>query len=221
MSRPLIKICGISDLETLEFIARQQADFVGFVHFQKSPRHVDVAALSQLINATPSSIKSVVVLVNPEDILLEEIFARATPDYIQLHGNESHARVLEIRNKYAVKIIKAIGVSDARDVASADAFASNADIILFDAKPPKDASNAGGLGVCFNWDILSSSFLSDKDNWMLSGGLSVDNVEAAIAATNAPMIDASSHLETPVGSGKKDLKKVSDFIHKIRNYNHL
>lgn len=232
----LIKICGISDSETLAHAVGAGANFVGFVHFKKSPRHVEISTLISLIKVTPAQSKSVAVLVNPTDELLDKLFANARPDYVQLHGDESTERVLEIKTKYNTKIIKAIAVSNAEDVASAHAFEGIADIILFDAKAPKDSDNAGGFGVSFDWNLLSSSphrgevgrgVLLDSASpsplpnpppqgeggfWMLSGGLTPENVAQALAITNAPMVDVSSHVETPPGSGKKNPQKISEFI---------
>lgn len=231
MSASLVKICGISDHATLQHAVKAGADFVGFVHFRKSPRHVDILMLSSLIKATPSNVRSVVVMVNPDDALLDEIIANAKPDYFQLHGNESPDRVREMKIKFQMNVIKALTVSDKKDVVAAEDYKDAADIILFDAKPPEGAENAGGFGVNFDWNLLvpspvekgslgrtgpTSPLQGEKIRWMLSGGLSSENVAQAMAITHAPMVDVSSHIETPPGSGKKDLDKITRFIEAVK-----
>lgn len=214
MQSPLIKICGISDAEILAHTIAAGADFVGFVHFEKSPRHVPLESLASLVNAASKNAQSVVVLVNPTNELLDSIFAKSPPDYLQLHGDESPEHVAEVKKKYGAKIIKAIAVSTADDVSRASAYENVADIILFDAKAPKHAENAGGFGVSFDWQALSG--YENKKPWMLSGGLSHENIAQAIAMTHAPMVDVSSHVETPVGSGKKDIEKIRAFIRTVK-----
>ncbi len=216
MSHSLIKICGIRELSTLSVALESGADFIGLVHFPKSPRHLNVHELASLIPHIKSPAQSVIVCVDPTDAMLDELFSLSTPDYIQLHGHEAPERVLELKTKYGAKIIKAIGVQNAADISQAQLYAAIADIILFDAKPAKNADNAGGLGISFDWKLLDEWSKAPTVPWMLSGGLSVDNVAAALTITGAPMVDASSHLEEPVGSGKKSADKIRGFIQQVK-----
>lgn len=129
------------------------------------------------------------------------------PDYFQLHGNESPERLAEIKTKFGIPLIKAISVSTPSDIEISSTYQSVADIILFDTKAPQGIS--GGTGEVFDWGLLAGF---QGAQWMLSGGLSANNVAEAIQTTHAPMVDASSHLETPARGGKKDLAKIEAFI---------
>ena len=206
-----IKICGLSDTHLLEQVCTLDIHFVGFVHHPTSVRHVDIGPLAELVNATPEPIKSVVVVVDPSDQTLADLFDACSPDYIQLHGSESPDRVAAIKATYRTNIIKAIAVASEADIAGAEAYVNVADMILFDTKSPTGTS--GGSGKPFDWSLLSA-YPSSKP-WMLSGGLSADNVQQAIATTHAPAVDASSHLETPVSSGRKDIEKIRAFVSSI------
>lgn len=217
MYSPLVKICGISDVQTLQAAIAAGADFVGFVHFEKSPRHVDVQTLETLVKFVRDDgrqTESVVVLVNPDDSLLQTICENQKPDYLQLHGSETPERAAAIKQAFGVKIIKALSVSTAADISQAEAFRDIADIICFDAKAPKDSDNVGGFGISFDWALLHAR-TSLPETWMLSGGLSTANVAEALQQTHAPIVDVSSHVETPVGSGKKDVSKISAFIRAV------
>lgn len=205
---PGIKICGISDLDTLERVCELDVNYIGFVHHPGSVRHVDVLFLAKLIKAVPEPTKTAVVLVNPVDSKLEYLFEWCRPDYIQLHGIESVDRVAAIKEKFSTKIIKAIPVGAAGDVQNANQYKYIADMMLFDTKMSKGVS--GGTGKTFDWQLLAN-FKSDAP-WMLSGGLSAENVVDAVRATSAPIVDASSHLEVPAKSGKKDLERIKAFV---------
>ena len=191
------------------------AGFVGFVHYPKSPRHVSIdraAALKKLLLPT---VKSVVVLVNPSDELLAEISANLQPDYIQLHGDESVERVMEIRKLCPqIGIIKAISVKNSDDINHADKFCDIADYILFDAKPTNENMMHGGNGIAFDWNILAGANLPQK--WFLSGGLNAGNVREAVRITGAKMLDVSSGVER--SAGVKDMELIRKFI-KNAKYN--
>jgi phosphoribosylanthranilate isomerase len=129
-------------------------------------------------------------------------------DFIQLHGSESPERVSEVRARYGLPIIKAVGVADEEDVAALDLYAEVADQILVDAKPPKNAALPGGNGVAFDWRLISARRWPKP--WLLAGGLTPDNVAEAIALTGSQQVDVSSGVEA--APGVKDAGLIRDFI---------
>ncbi len=205
-----IKICGVSDNDALDAALDAGADFFGLVFYRQSPRHVSHERARALIARAGSRAKSVALLVDPT---LEEAIetARQTgPDLIQLHGSESPQLVAEIKAATGLPVIKAVAVGSLSDATGAGAFAGIADFVLYDAKTPQDGPDdlPGGNGVAFDWHMLDD--IKDKDHFMLSGGLTPDNVAAAISFTKAPMIDVSSGVERR--RGEKDPELIRRFI---------
>jgi phosphoribosylanthranilate isomerase len=212
MADPLIiKICGIKTYDLLDAAIAAGADMVGFMHFQRSPRHVSIEELAGLISAARGRVESCVVLVNPDNSCVAEVAALG-PDWIQLHGPESAHRVSTIRAEAGVEIIKALPIGTAEDVAGVAAFADVADRVLLDAKPPKGADRPGGLGESFDWDLLKA--LDPNLPFMLSGGLTPDNVAEAIKKVRPMGIDVSSGVETAPGVKSKHL--IEAFIRNAR-----
>ncbi len=208
---PIIKICGIKSASMLEKTIKAKADMSGFVHFAKSPRHLELKAINEFISQAKTRIKSVVLLVNPDDELLEKV-TLLQPDYIQLHGNESLERVSEIKQKYNIAIIKALPIAFIADLEQVAHYNKIADLIILDAKTPKNSSNPGGMGKSFDWDILKS--LANDIKFMLSGGLNIDNVSIAVSSIKPYGLDVSSGVE--IERGKKDAKMILQFIEKAR-----
>lgn len=202
-----VKICGIKDQQALQAAVEGGAAFVGFVFFERSPRHILPEHASTLAATLPPSVKSVVVMVDPDDALLETYLAAFTPDYIQLHGKETVARVKEIRERFGVPVIKAVAVRSGDDIAAAGAYQQVAELLLFDAKAPKNML-PGGNGLCFDWALLRGRNFSVP--WMLSGGLNAENIREAVDISGATMLDASSSLE--IAPGQKDPALIRAFL---------
>jgi phosphoribosylanthranilate isomerase len=212
MADPLIiKICGIKTPALLEDTIEAGADMVGFMHFARSPRHVDLETLQELISIARGRIETCVVLVNPDNSTVMEV-AALSPDWIQLHGPETPHRVEAIRAEAGVEIMKALPIGSADDVDQIAAFAEIADRILLDAKPPKGADRPGGLGESFDWSLLEA--LDPAVPFMLSGGLTPDNVAAAIRTVKPMGVDVSSGVET--APGVKNKKLIEAFIRNAR-----
>jgi len=208
MTDPLvIKICGIKTSALLETAIEAGADMVGFVHFPRSPRHIDIDTLGQLISEARGRVETSVLLVNPDNTLVSQVAALG-PDWLQLHGLETPHRVETIRNEAGVAILKALPIGTAEDVAAVGGFADIADRVLLDAKPPKHADRPGGLGVVFDWTLLKG--LDPALPFMLSGGLTPDNVGEAVRAVNPFGVDVSSGVET--APGQKDAGLIRAFI---------
>jgi phosphoribosylanthranilate isomerase len=208
---PLIKICGIKTFDLLEATIEAGADMVGFVHFRRSPRHVDLDTLAELIPSCRGRIESVVLLVDPDNSKVAEI-AALDPDWIQLHGPETPHRVETVRADAGVQILKAVGVANAEDVAMVPEYEDVADRILLDAKAHKTTELPGGRGIKFDWTLLES--LDPSIAFMLSGGLNPDNVAEAIASIQPMGIDVSSGVES--SPGVKDAARIRAFIDNAR-----
>lgn len=207
MSRIEIKICGLSTAETLAAAMRRGASHVGFVHFPRSPRHVELEMLAGLARQAPSNVGRVAVLVDPDDALVDALIASGALTALQLHGKETPARIAEIAARSGLEIWKAVSVKHTHDIAGASAYAGAAHRILFDAKTPEGAALPGGMGLRFDWTLLRG--YRGATPWGVSGGLDADNVGRAIAETGAPMVDVSSGVES--APGVKDVDKIAAF----------
>ena len=208
----LIKICGLSTPETLDAALQAGADMVGFVFFPPSPRHLALAAARKLGAQVVGRAKKVALTVDADDGTLEAIVDALKPDVLQLHGKESATRVGDIKRKFGREVMKVLSVETAADLAGLPGYADVADRILFDAHPPKGASRPGGLGAVFDWHLLQG--LDLKLPFMVSGGLTVDNVADAVRVTRAGGVDVSSGVER--APGVKDVKMIEDFIRAVR-----
>jgi phosphoribosylanthranilate isomerase len=207
----MIKICGIKTPDILETAIDAGADIVGFMHFARSPRHVDIETLQTLISQARGRIETCVVLVNPDNSSVMEI-AALSPDWIQLHGPETPHRVAAIRDEAGIAVIKALAIGSQADVEAVAGYADIADLILLDAKPPKGAERPGGHGVTFDWNLLKS--LDPELPFMLSGGLTPETVAAAVRAVRPMGVDVSSGVES--APGVKDAALVRAFIENAR-----
>lgn len=207
MSRLAIKICGLSTPDTVGAAVRAGASHIGFVHFAKSPRHVDVAQIAALARIAPAHMEKVGVVVDPTDDLLVELTASGALTALQLHGKESPQRAAAIRQRFDLPVWKAISVKTRADIDAATAYVGAVDLLLFDAKTPDGAALPGGMGLRFDWTLLRG--LSISVPWGLSGGLSADNAVEAVRITSAPLIDVSSGVES--APGIKSVDKIMAF----------
>lgn len=203
-----VKICGLTRPDDVLAVADAGAAYAGFVFFPKSPRNVTVETARTLAVEVPMGVAKVALVVNADDAFLDAITGRVPIDILQLHGDETPERVAEVRSRYGLPVMKAVGVADAEDVAALDVYSDVADQILVDAKPPKHSDLPGGNGVSFDWRLISARRWSKP--WMLAGGLTPDNVAEAIALTGARQVDVSSGVEA--SPGIKDAGFIRDFI---------
>ena len=208
----LVKICGLSTRETLETALDAGADMVGFVFFSPSPRHVSLETGRDLGRQVKRRALKVALTVDADDATLDNIMDALSPDIFQLHGKESVARLRDIKQKYGRPVMKALPVETSADLAVLPGYAAIADRILFDARPPKDATRPGGLGAPFDWHLLEN--LELKVPYMVSGGLHAGNVAEAIRLTGAGGVDVSSGVES--ASGVKDPEMIKAFIRAAR-----
>ncbi len=206
-----IKICGLSNEASIAAAAETGADYIGLVHFEKSPRHVTLERAAELREAAPDSLKIVLLLVNADPKLTGRAVNIVRPDVIQFHGGETPEWIKLVRDQTSIKVWKALGLKDKATLAKSSRFEGAADRLLFDA-PAK--ALPGGTGTSFDWSVLAGH--EHKVPWGLAGGLDSDNVVRAIEATNPPLVDVSSGVES--APGVKDVDRIAAFCQAVRTY---
>ena len=212
---PETKICGLSTPEAVAAAIDAGATYIGLVFFEKSPRHVTIKQakdLTALAREKSSEVKVVGLLVDPDDAQVMSVVRAVRPDYLQLHGRETKERVGEIKKMAERPIIKAIGVTTADDVSQALDYSDVVDLLLFDAKAPKGSPTPGGNGIAFDWEALLPA--KGKVPFMLSGGLSADNVSRAIELASPAAVDVSSGVESSPGA--KDPAMIERFLEAVK-----
>lgn len=214
-----VKICGIRDRSAAECAIAAGAAYLGLVLVETSPRHIpwpEARTLATHIapRATP------VFLIVGADAAMKLVQDGLPPGAaLQLHGDEPPAALTALKQVTNAPLIKAIGVHEADDLDAIADYASIADLVLLDAKPPPGADRTGGHGQAFEWSLLSQHTPStaraaraalEQTPWMLAGGLTPDNVTKAVEVTGAPMVDVSSGVER--APGVKDPAKIEAFV---------
>ena len=208
-----IKICGLSRPDTLEAALEAGADFVGFVFFPPSPRNLAIEAARPLGAQVRERAGKVALTVDANDDFIAAIVAALKPDMLQLHGKETPDRVVAVRTRFGLPVMKALPIASRADLAAIRPYSEVADRLLFDARPPADATRPGGLGNTFDWTLLKG--VDARVPWMLSGGLDPGNVIEAIAVTGATGVDVSSGVER--APGEKDPGRIRAFIRAARD----
>lgn len=215
--RLLVKICGLSTQETVAAAVEAGADFIGFVFHPRSPRYVAPERAEALAGFARGRARSVALLVDPDEPAAADIAARTGVDWLQLHGMEPAGMVEAIRAGAGRPVIKALGVAGRGDLDQVARYAVVSDLLLIDAKPPRDAAYPGGHGKPFDWSILGA--LDPAVPFMLSGGLTPDTVAEAIGTVRElgvtlAGVDVSSGVET--APGVKDVDKIRAFVAAVR-----
>jgi len=208
----LVKICGLNTLDAVDAALNAGADMVGFVFFDRSPRHVSLERVSSLGARIGSNAAKVLLTVDADDALLAAALAALTPDFLQFHGTETPERVAAVRANFGVKVIKAIAIGDRASLEQIGRYENIADMLLFDAKPAADADRPGGNGGSFDWRLLTG--VAIKKPWLLAGGLDAENVARALFETGATGVDVSSGVES--AAGVKDPEKIARFVSAVR-----
>ncbi len=207
-----VKICGLRTPADIAAAVDAGARYIGLVFFPKSPRNLGLAEAAGLAGCVPPGIAKVALTVNADDATLDRIVETVGLDMLQLHGSESVERVAEIRTRYGLPVMKAIGVRSAADLAQLEEYGRVADQILVDAKPPEGAALPGGNGLAFDWRLIAGRRWPVP--WMLAGGLTPGNVAEAIRLTGARQVDVSSGVES--APGVKDFALIADFARAAR-----
>ncbi len=203
-----IKFCGLTRPEDVSAAVAVGARYVGFVFFPKSPRHLTLEQARALALSVPPGVAKVALSVDADDAALAALLEAVPVDILQLHGHESPARVAQVRARFGLPVMKALGIANQGDLAQIDLYQGVADQLLIDAKPPKGADLPGGNGLAFDWRLLAGRKYWARP-WMLAGGLTPDNVAEAVRLTGARQVDVSSGVEA--APGVKDAERMAEF----------
>lgn len=207
-----IKICGLKTPEAVDHAVSLGATHIGFIFFPKSPRYVEPADAGRLADRVRGRAKIVAVTVDADNDDLDEIIDLLRPDILQLHGRETPERVLTVKAVSGLAVMKALSISEADDLKRIEPYEGIANRFLLDAKPPKGSELPGGNGVSFDWTLLAA--LDGQVDYMLSGGLTKDNVADALRIARPPGLDLSSGVES--SPGVKDLRMMDEFFEAVR-----
>ena len=205
-----IKICGLSTEAAIDAAIENGADYVGLVHFEKSPRHVSLERAAALRTYAAQRIKTVLLLVNADPKATGKAISMVKPDVVQFHGSETPEWLKLVKEKTGLEIWKALGVKKLEVAKRSERYIGAADRLLFDAPAGKQH---GGTGTTFNWSLLAQH--DHKMPWGLAGGLDTENVTDAIQQTSAPLIDVSSGVES--APGIKQVDKIAAFCQAVRD----
>ncbi|MGI9376296.1 MAG: phosphoribosylanthranilate isomerase [Tsuneonella suprasediminis] len=209
MPDTMIKICGLKTPEAVDAAVDAGATHIGLVHFEPSPRHVSLSDAAKLRRRVPDSVKVVLLLVNMQPAPTGEALDAVQPDVVQFHGNETPEWLALVKEKTRYEVWKAWGLMNAQSLENVLAYEGKVDRVLYDAPAKK---LPGGNGVPLDWSLLRE--YHHRIAWGLAGGLTPDNVVDAIRATGAPLVDASSGLES--APGVKDIDRIAAFCRAVR-----
>ena len=213
MTNPVsVKICGLATVGDVRACADAGADYMGLVFFEKSPRNITIPAARELALAAPMGLAKVALVVNPSDAELDAITATVPLDMLQLHGRETPERVAEVKARYGLPVMKAVGIADGDDLPKLESYFCVADQILVDAKPPTGGELPGGNGLSFDWRLIAGRRWPCP--WMLAGGLTPENVAEAVKMTGAKQVDVSSGVED--APGQKNAELIQKFVQSSR-----
>ena len=203
-----VKICGLTDEAAVTAAVEGGARMCGFVFFDASPRHITPGRAAELTGRVPNGLVKVGLVVDAPDSLLDDVTATAGIDMLQLHGGETPERTAEIRERYGFPVMKVLPVQEPGDVDAARAYENVADHLMFDAKPPQDATRPGGNARAFDWALLKGRTFGLP--WILAGGLTAENLAEAVTASGAAFVDVSSGVED--APGRKNPDKIRAFL---------
>lgn len=198
------KICGITRVEDALVAAEAGADAIGLVFYDRSPRAVSVQQARAIIAALPPFVTTVGLFVNASRCEIGEILDAVPLDLLQFHGDETSAQCEGHGRPY----IKALRVRPGEDIAACCAEYNQASGILLDTYVP---GVPGGTGEAFDWSLVPADLGKPV---ILAGGLTADNVRAAIAQMSPYAVDVSGGVEA--SKGVKDAEKIRAFIREVR-----
>ena len=208
-----VKICGITSVEAADAAAKVGADYAGLVFFRRSPRYLQLEQAAAIAARLRGRSRTVALLVDATDAEIESVVRAVKPDMLQLHGSETVERVAFVKSQWAIPVMKALAIADAADFANVARHENVADMLLFDARAPANATRPGGHGASFDWQLLRGRSFSRP--WLLGGGLNAENVGRAIRISGAAAVDCSSGVET--APGIKDPQMIRDFVASARS----
>ena len=208
------KICGLSSEEAVAAAVAGAAAYLGFVFYPPSPRAVDLQRATALCAIAPPDVQRVALLVDADDEAIGALLDAAPIDLLQLHGAETPERITAVKARFGRPVMKAVAIAGEADLARAAAYEAVADLLLFDAKPPRRANALpGGNGLVFDWQLVAGRRW--RIPWMLSGGLTAALLPEAVRISGAAAVDVSSGVER--APGDKDPVKIAEFLRVARS----
>jgi phosphoribosylanthranilate isomerase len=203
------KICGLASEAAVAAAVAGGAAYLGFNFYPPSPRSVSPERAAALCAAVPAGVRRVGLFVDAADEANQAVLNAAPIDILQFHGQESPDRVAEARHRFGLPVMKAIAVAAPEDVLAAYRYEDAADMLLFDAKPPRRAGALpGGNGLAFDWRLIAGH--QWRRPWLLSGGLTAELLSEAVRISGAAGVDVSSGVERRPGD--KDPDKIREFL---------
>jgi phosphoribosylanthranilate isomerase len=200
---PKVKICGMTNAETIQTAIKHNVDYLGFVFYPKSPRNLTPEQAKELTKNIPQNVKRVAVLVNAKDEFIEQI--KDYFDCFQLHGHEDVKRIKELKQKFNKGIIKAIRVTDEASAKTFSQFEDEVDMLIFDSPAMEKTAK-------FDWQILSK--LKITKPYLIAGSVNINNVDE-ILKYNPTGVDVSAGVESSVGV--KNNEKIIEFLDKVKS----
>jgi len=200
---PKVKICGMTNAETIQTAIKHNVDYLGFVFYPKSPRNLTPEQAKELTKNIPQNVKRVAVLVNAKDEFIEQI--KDYFDCFQLHGHEDVKRIKELKQKFNKGIIKAIRVTDEASARMFSQFEDEVDMLIFDSPAMEKTAK-------FDWQILSK--LKITKPYLIAGSININNVDE-ILKYNPTGVDVSAGVESSVGV--KSNEKIIEFLDKVKS----
>jgi phosphoribosylanthranilate isomerase len=207
----LLKMCGLRTPTDIQQAEAAGADWLGLVFYPPSPRAVSLEQAVGL-RAAAQRAQVVTLTVDADDDALSAIIQHARPALLQLHGQETPERVAAVNARFGLPVIKALGVKGEETLHDARRYADVAAYLLLDAPPPPKTLVPGGNAACFDWTILAG--WTSPLPWLLAGGLTPENVSAALRSVSPNGIDVSSGIEER--RGVKSAAKMQAFAHAVR-----
>jgi len=200
---PKVKICGMTNAETIQAAIKHKVDYLGFVFYPKSPRNLTPDQAKELIKNIPQNVKKIAVLVNAKDEFIEQI--KDYFDCFQLHGHEDVKRIKELKQKFNKGIIKAIRVTDEASARTFSQFEDEVDMLIFDSPAMEKTAK-------FDWQILSK--LKITKPYLIAGSININNVDE-ILKYNPTGVDVSAGVESSVGV--KSNEKIIEFLDRVKS----
>ena len=204
-----IKLCGFTEVKTIETAIDHGCNFIGVVFAKNSIRYVDPNSAKILSAKIPDSVGRVAVVVDETFENLQKINQNFQPNFFQLHGDEDVNYIENLKKIFPkISIIKAISIFSKDDLNKIKNFDNHIDYFLLDNKNP-------GSGEVFDWKILQDFNLAKP--YFLSGGINIKNIDEAIKIVNPEFIDISSGIEEI--KGVKSSKLIIEILQKIKIHN--
>lgn len=200
---PKVKICGMTNAETIQTAIKHKVDYLGFVFYPKSPRNLSPKQATVLTQNIPSHISKVAVMVDETDQFINYI--QKDFDYFQLHGSEDLKRIRELKTKFNKKIIKVIKIRDENSAKTFQQFEDEVDMFLFDSPAMEKTAK-------FDWQILTK--LKITKPYLVAGSININNADE-ILKYNPYGIDVSAGVESSIGI--KSSEKIIEFLEKVKS----